>query len=83
MKKKYVKPQIIIENFSLCTHIAGDCNVIIGNQAEYTCPYVDRTGNNVFTEELSAICTDIKQADGVNNSVCYHVPIETNDLFNS
>lgn len=83
MKKQYVKPQIIIETFSLCTNIAGDCNVIIGNQSEYSCPYVDRSGNAIFTAALSSVCKDIQQADGANNGICYHVPYDDTDLFNS
>lgn len=83
MKKIYSKPEIVFENFTLNTNIAGNCNTIIGNQSESSCAYIDRSGNRVFTNALSAICVDVQQADGANNGICYHVPIETNDLFNS
>lgn len=83
MKKLYSKPEIMFEDFTLSENIAGDCANIVGNASEYSCPYVDRSGNNVFTERLATICTDVQQADGANNGICYHVPYDSTDLFNS
>lgn len=82
MKKKYTKPQIIIENFTMSTNIAGDCTFIIDNQSYQTCAYIDRSGNFIFTSDLDGVCTRV-ESDGCNDTVCYHVPLETNDLFNS
>ena len=79
MKKTYTKPQILIENFTISQSIAGDCNIIITNATQGVCAYMDRGGNAVFTNLISD-CT-YKQTDG--DSVCYNVPIATNDLFNS
>lgn len=81
MKKAYKAPEIMFEDFSLSTNIAGDCDVIVNNHTENVCAYISRTGEHVFTEAITACKT--KQGDGANNGVCYHVPIETNDLFNS
>ena len=83
MKKKYMKPQIYIEDFSMSTTFAGDCNVIISNHTENICAYIDRSGNYVFTSDLAAICVDIQQADGSNDGICYHNPYDSNNLFNS
>lgn len=82
MTKEYVKPQIVFEEFSLSTNIAAGCNIIISNSTQGVCAYEDvRNNKNVFTEAISACTT--KQDDGASNGICYHVPIETNDLFNS
>lgn len=83
MKKQYSKPEIMFESFLMSTNIAGDCGEIVNNHAEYSCPYVDRSGNKVFTEALAGICTDVTQADGANNSICYHTPSNDKELFNS
>lgn len=82
MKKKYEKPLVLIEDFSLSTDIAGSCEVKINNPSSGNCAYIpDRTTFNIFTEELADICTTI-EADGEYNSICYHVPYGDN-LFNS
>lgn len=82
MKKKYTKPQIIIENFTMSTNIAGDCNFIIDNQSYKTCAYIDRRGDSVFTSDLAGVCTRV-ETDGLSDTLCYHVPSENYDLFNS
>ncbi|MEE0884339.1 MAG: hypothetical protein U0L59_03830 [Faecalimonas sp.] len=79
MKKKYTKPQINIENFTISKNIAADCHIVITNATEGVCPYIDRGGNSIFTNLISD-CT-YKQVDG--EGVCYNVPVPTNDLFNS
>ena len=83
MKKQYSKPEIIFESFVLSTNIAGDCGKIVNNHAEYSCPYLNRSGNNVFTAALVGICTDVQQADGEDNGICYHTPVDVQELFNS
>ena len=84
MKKKYVKPQIIIENFSLSTTIAGDCEIRTNTPHSETCAlnWEDEFLGEivVFTNLVQACGT--KEDDGEYNGICYHVPYGDN-LFNS
>lgn len=81
MKKTYSKPEIVFENFAVSTNIAGSCNFLVNNSVKYVCAYHDvRNDKYVFTSEISACVT--KNEDG-SNGICYHVPVETSDLFNS
>lgn len=83
MKKVYTKPEIMFEDFSLNNSITAGCGKIIGNQAEYECPlYVEGVGN-VFTTSLPDVCTGFPVVDGGYNGICYHVPVDSNELFNS
>lgn len=90
MKKAYIKPEIIFEDFTLSTNIAAGCEVIV-NQAMYQCPYQAGRGSNtknVFTDEYGGCEWSegvIYEADGTPsyNGVCYHVPMESNNLFTS
>lgn len=84
MKKAYTKPEIIFESFVLNTNIAGDCQVIVNTQTEGQCGYLpdrDPTGIHIFTEGIGG-CVRTEADDG-NNGVCYHVPGDAPDLFNS
>ena len=83
MKKKYVKPQIVIENFSLSETIAAGCEVIIDTQASGQCG-ADFGGDMIFITGYTG-CQDweVEPDDGQFNGICYHVPIESKNLFNS
>lgn len=82
MKETYQTPDIMFEDFSLSASIADDCDTLVRNQSRDTgCAYITRTGLNVFTSKVSG-CTTIED-DGDYNGICYHVPIETANLFNS
>lgn len=81
MRKHYEAPAICFDDFSLSTGIAGSCFRIINTASKYACAFYDeRDQRYVFTSEIAACET--KNEDGANG-VCYHVPLETNDLFNS
>lgn len=88
MKKAYVKPAIMFESFSLSTNIAGDCEKIIDNQNRGNCgmEFGDIT---VFISEYTGCSTndgvtiDVGGDDGSYNGLCYHVPFDTKNLFNS
>lgn len=81
MKKTYQKPEIMFEAFSLSTNIAGDCETIVDNASRGSCPYHTRSDLNVFTSDVGACTTT--EPDGDYNGICYHVPIDTKNLFNS
>lgn len=79
MKKRYEAPAILFEDFTMSTSIAVNCNTIVGNPSENICGYETRNGV-VFVEGITG-CV-YKQPDGYD-SICYHVPTDTTDLFNS
>lgn len=83
MKKKYEKPQIIIENFSLSTTIAGDCEVKTNIPSQNTCG-LDFSGVSIFLDTMNGcgIKVTSEGGDGEYNNICYHVPYGDN-LFNS
>ena len=84
MKKVYSKPEIVFENFSLTTNIAGGCEVKTWTPTNADlCAYQPPRfpDLNIFLEESSACTT--KEADGEYDGFCYHIPTETNNLFNS
>ena len=89
MKKAYTKPEIIFEDFTLSTNIAAGCEIIV-NYARYECQYeVGRGSNkkNVFADADGCEYSQgvVYEADGTPsyNGICYHVPIESNNLFMS
>lgn len=86
MKKVYSKPEIIFEDFALSTNIAGDCEQKTNNPTNHACG-LDFSGLTVFLTTMGG-CVDIKIAPneyggGEYNTFCYHVPTESNNLFNS
>ena len=84
MKKRYEKPQIVFEDFTLSTNIAGDCDVQTNLPSNSTCG-MDFSGLHVFLDEMDG-CADIEitnvGGDGDFNGICYHIPYGDN-LFNS
>ena len=82
MKKIYSKPEIMFESFTLSENIAGDCAEPTGTPSEMQCAYGEDTdlGVAIFMDEITACI--FKRPDG-DNGICYHIPTETNNLFNS
>lgn len=81
MKKIYSKPEIMFESFTLSENIAGDCEVKTNTPSQGTCAYGENDfGIPLFTGDVPAC--EAQVADG-NDKFCYHVPLETNTLFNS
>ena len=86
MKKRYEKPEIIFEDFSMNTAIAANCDEKLNTPTNGTCGYMPE-GYDVFifTSDISG-CTE-KHDNGfgfdVNDALCYHVPSGNNNLFNS
>ncbi len=80
MKKTYTKPEIRFESFAMSTSIAVGCDLITPlPSSEGSCGYPTR-GGVVFLEGTQ--CTTYPQ-NGLYNGFCYHVPVETSNLFNS
>lgn len=79
MKKQYTAPDILFEDFSLSESIAAGCEFINNNPTEGTCGYPTRNGV-VFMENVSGC--KYHEPD-TNDSLCYHVPNEYANIFNS
>lgn len=86
MKKKYEKPMIIIENFSLSTTIAGDCESIVGNPTKGTCAVLGTGNIPMFSGSIDACDFTPEDMGGVADEwdgFCYHIPMDYKNLFNS
>lgn len=83
MKKTYTKPVIFFEDFTLNTNIAGDCEAKLNTPSNGVCGYMpEGVTYTIFTNEISGC--QRKYADGAyGDGICYHVPMESNNLFNS
>lgn len=79
MKKTYDKPVILFDDFSLSTTIAAGCEFTTNLQGENVCGYPTRNGN-VFTSEVNGC--EYHEPD-TNDSLCYHVPNDYANIFNS
>jgi len=92
MKKMYVKPEVMFEDFSSSTSIAT-CDVKSGGPSKDNCPYKWSFGPNkqynIFYSTMTGICGTYEVSDlmgddpddGVYNGVCYHT--SANGLFAS
>lgn len=85
MKKTYQKPEIMFEDFSLSTNIAGDCEgPHVHNPAKGSCGIPGSNGTILFSSSISDCNFDWMAFFGDDyNGLCYHVPTETSNLFNS
>lgn len=82
MKKSYSKPDILFDSFSLSTNVASNC------EFRTPLPQVDECGmptgyfnSVIFVTEIQG-CT-VVEPSGVWDTICYHQPSETNNLFTS
>lgn len=85
MKKEYVKPQILFCDFELSQSIATGCELIT-NHADWVCPvYVTGAGWEdivIFnTSDPSSMCS--ADPSFVGDSVCYHVPSDSFNVYTS
>lgn len=86
MKKTYTKPEIFFENFSLNTSIASGCEVKIETSTSGNCG-LDFGDLVIFISSYTGCSSNdgviVEGDDGKYNGICYHVPVETNNMFNS
>lgn len=85
MRKTYTKPEIMFEDFSLCSSIAAGCEIIVDGPNSGNCGYAYEGGGGqtLFTELAGTKVCNIAIDDDESNGFCYHVPVESNNLFNS
>ena len=79
MKKNYSKPEITFESFAASTSIAAGCDIINDLHGAGSCGYPTRNGV-VFVTDVSGC--EYVQPDN-NDTLCYHVPVITANIFNS
>lgn len=85
-KKTYQKPQILFDSFSLSSSIAGDCELKTDTHGAGSCGIT--LGNmTVFLASvegcLPPLGVPVSVDDGDFNGICYHVPVDTLNVFNS
>lgn len=87
MKKIYHKPQIVFESFTMSTNIAGDCEPpFVNNASKGVCTVNGNGGLAIFDDLVSACNANPEEMGGIADhwdGLCYHVPTEDNNLFNS
>ena len=85
MKREYTQPDILFESFSLSTNIAGDCEKKTNTSAQGNCAAtLPGVTVLVFNDSITGCVAKppVSNSDQYNG-VCYHVPNEDNNLFNS
>ena len=82
MKKIYKKPVVIIENISLSTSVANGCDVKIDTANSGNCG-LEFGDDMLFLSGVSGCTFEVDADDGRYNGICYHVPTDSKDMFNS
>lgn len=86
MRKAYSKPEIMFEDFTLSTNIAGNCESIVDNASKGSCSVNGTGGVGVFSGEITGCDYSPEDLGGTSDQydgACYHVPTEGSSLFNS
>ncbi len=79
MKKEYNIPKIAYESFSLAQNIAANCELLQQNMAQGSCPVlIPDWGITYITDST---CSDT--VPGGNDTLCYHAPSESYNVFSS
>lgn len=83
MKKAYVKPEIAFFDFTLSTSIAAGCEVKTDIQSPHICGFKPdpRWDGVIFVDETTG-CNQTSTNSGYD-TLCYHIPTEAYNLFNS
>ena len=89
MKSKYVKPQLLVEHFSLCQSIASGCDNSAGAPTMGAPLYASKDvcawdvgGLAIFTNDVSACFIKIAADDSYSN-YCYDNPNGGITIFTS
>lgn len=82
MKKAYIAPEIMFEDFTISTNIAAGCEAKSDLQAGGQCGF--KWGKSViFTDEVLSCTKKVVSGDGNYDGLCYHNPSEDYNVFNS
>ena len=91
MKKKYFKPEILFEDFTLSTSVASCATHSMEKvMADNSCGFYDEYLKVVVVTDNTGGCATstkdnyrVAETPGENDGVCYHVPIEAFNVWNS
>ncbi len=79
MKKVYTKPAIVFDSFELAQSIAAGC-AIQQSFAEYVCAVkIPGWGDETVYNDGTCYWT----SDDMKSSICYHAPLDTNNVYTS
>ncbi len=91
--KKYVKPEILFEDFTLSTSVASCATESMEKvYADNSCGFYDEYLKVVVVTDNTGGCAKVSEnvsgyrvatTPGENDGICYHVPIEAYNMFNS
>lgn len=82
MKKAYIAPEIMFEDFTISTNIAAGCEAKSDLLAGGQCGF--KWGKKViFTEQVLGCTVKVVPGDGNYDGLCYHNPSEDYNVFNS
>lgn len=82
MKKTYQKPDIHFDSFSLSNSIAGSCEFDTDTKSQGLCS-IQFGDYKVFTSKVAGCKGGIIVDSGQFNGICYHVPTNDKNVFNS
>lgn len=93
MKKEYVKPGIIIEDFVLAQNISNGCGAVPGGNTlgkpthwdTTTCGWDLNDGTNciIWVQQEGGVCTFNWSPEASYDGICYNNPGGGNSIFNS
>lgn len=84
MKKTYSKPEIIFDDFSLSTAITGNCEVKLWTPNNESCGYKPEGYDAfIFVQDIDGCEEKFPDGGFWGDTMCYHVPSESRNLFNS
>ena len=71
----------MFDNFSLTTNIAAVCEEKVEGPTQGACGF-KWGGTTIFTQDASGCAQKVKDGEGYNG-LCYHVPNQAYNVFNS
>lgn len=82
MKKTYMAPEILFEDFSLSTSIAAGCEKVI-TPVLYQCGVNYPGLGIIFTDAAWGCKIKVEDGNSLGGGYCYHIPSESANMFNS
>lgn len=91
MKKEYIKPGIIIEDFTISQSISAGCGAHPGGNStgkpnhwnKTTCGWQVGNGIVLWLDELANPCTEGNEENEIVSGICYNNPEGGNSIFSS
>ena len=83
MKRTYSKPDVVFESFSLSTSIATGCEFQLNLPNSNGCGYMASSGYIVFMEHVQGCAVKVNGGEPIADGLCYQVPNESRNLFDS